>query len=170
MIPLNRMVGLWGVLVLLLLGSATVMAQENSTHTVVAYDSLDQIGAFYDVQPACLAEKNNLSHPGKLRVGDKIVIDYACPPYDGVDVVVNPRSNEASGNAATSGQGGGGGNGYTVQRGDTLDGIAAQFDVQVACLADQNSIERINRVFPGQDLVIPANCPPYDGYDTVTKK
>ncbi len=160
------------VLALLLMGSTAALAQENTTHTVVAYDSLDQIAAFYDVQPACLVEKNNLTRPDKLRVGDRIVIDFACPPYDGVDFVTNPRSGSSSetgtSSAATSGQGGGGGNAYTVQAGDTLDGIAAQFDVHVACLAEQNAVEKPNRIFAGQELSIPGNCPPYEGYDTVT--
>lgn len=240
------------VLVILLLGSAAAAAQENTTYTVVAYDSLDQIGARFDVQPACLAEKNNLAQPGELRVGDRLVIDFSCPRYDGVDFVTNPRDaadggatsgSDSSGQGGGStvsgetyvvqrgdtldgigqarnvsvvaiqsannlggslimpgqeliipndappygqfpaladplnpsqsdlGQGGGAASGqtYVVQLGDTLDGIGAQFDMNVECLAEQNNLDQPNRVYPGQELLVPGNCPRYSGFDIVSE-
>jgi LysM repeat protein len=57
---------------------------------------------------------------------------------------------------------------YTVEQGDTLDGIAAIFDVQVACLASGNNIGRGDLLKPGQVLNISFDCPRYDGVDFVT--
>jgi LysM repeat protein len=45
---------------------------------------------------------------------------------------------------------------YTVQAGDTLSGIAAQFDVSVALLQQVNGIADANHLEVGQTLVIPA--------------
>jgi LysM repeat protein len=45
---------------------------------------------------------------------------------------------------------------YTVQAGDTLGGIAAQFGVTVDALVQANSITDPNLIIPGETLIIPA--------------
>src|SRR5690606_2228653 len=52
---------------------------------------------------------------------------------------------------------------YTVEYGDVLDVIAAGFDKSVACIAEASGLENPNHLRPGDTLVIPASCPPYDG-------
>lgn len=52
---------------------------------------------------------------------------------------------------------------YTVRAGDVLDVIAARFDVALNCLAQANGLENPNQLEIGQELVIPVDCPPYDG-------
>lgn len=52
---------------------------------------------------------------------------------------------------------------YIVRPGDVLDVIAASFDVSANCLAQANDLDNPNRLEIGQELVIPADCPPYDG-------
>lgn len=52
---------------------------------------------------------------------------------------------------------------YTVEYGDVLDLIAAGFNVSVDCIAEASGIEDIHRIRPGDTIVIPADCPPYDG-------
>lgn len=44
---------------------------------------------------------------------------------------------------------------YTVQRGDTLSGIARWFGVSVQALAQANHIWNVNRIYAGQVLCIP---------------
>lgn len=56
---------------------------------------------------------------------------------------------------------------YTVQAYDTLDGIAATFDIQLNCLAQANDLMKPGELKPGQTLVIDQSCPRYDGLDTV---
>lgn len=43
---------------------------------------------------------------------------------------------------------------YTVQRGDTLSGIAAKFGTTYQKIAQDNGISNPNRIFPGQVLRI----------------
>jgi LysM repeat protein len=57
---------------------------------------------------------------------------------------------------------------YTVQRGDSLDKISANFDVQTACLAKANNLADPSKIKPGQLLTIDLTCPRYDGFDIVT--
>jgi LysM repeat protein len=57
---------------------------------------------------------------------------------------------------------------YTVQSGDILDSIAAQFDVQTACLATANNLGDGSKIKPGQLLNIDLSCPRYDGLNFVT--
>jgi len=45
---------------------------------------------------------------------------------------------------------------YTVQAGDTLAGIAAQFGVTVDAIVQANSITDPNLILPGETLIIPA--------------
>ncbi|MBZ0295742.1 MAG: LysM peptidoglycan-binding domain-containing protein [Anaerolineae bacterium] len=52
---------------------------------------------------------------------------------------------------------------YTVEYGDVLDVIAAGFDKSVACIAEASGLANPNTLRPGDELVVPANCPPYDG-------
>lgn len=57
---------------------------------------------------------------------------------------------------------------YSVQGGDILDSIAAQFDVQTACLAEVNNLGDGSKIKPGQILNIDLSCPRYDGLNFVT--
>jgi LysM repeat protein len=54
------------------------------TYTVEYGDTLDSIGAAYNLSPSCLGESNELADPSRIFPGDPIVIDPACPPYDGL--------------------------------------------------------------------------------------
>ena len=46
---------------------------------------------------------------------------------------------------------------YTVRSGDTLSGIASQFETTVANLAHLNDIQNINRIYVGQRLLVRQN-------------
>src|SRR5262245_17871620 len=60
------------------------------------------------------------------------------------------------------------GSAYTVQAGDTLDGIAAFYDVQTDCLAKSNNLAKPSEIKPGDVINIDMSCPTYDGFDFVT--
>ncbi len=61
-----------------------------------------------------------------------------------------------AGGSTSSGSTHNGSNGtYTVQRGDTLSGIAQRFGVSLSALVQANGITDPSRIYPGQRLVIP---------------
>lgn len=134
------------------------------TYIVQRGDVLDSIAARFDVSVSCLAESNQLRNPRRIFPGDSLVIDLSCPLYSGSAPVLNPRSPEE----VRQGGGGGGGRQYQVQRGDTLDGIAARFDVDVACIAEASGITNAGRISIGDVVVIDLSCPRYSGFAIVT--
>lgn len=168
-LSLRLMLGLV-VFTVLLSGAASIFAQSATSHTVVRGDSLDKIGAIYDVQAACLGTANELAPGAILEPGQVLTIDYSCPRYDGVDFVLNPR--EVNANITESlGQGGGGGAadaGYLVERGDTLDTIGQALNVSVVAIQVANELAPGAIIQPGQSLIIPADAPPYGQFPALT--
>jgi hypothetical protein len=61
--------------------------QGDTTYTVQYGDILDLIGAFYDVQVACLIETNGLPSSGTIFAGDQLLVSESCPPYDGASAL-----------------------------------------------------------------------------------
>jgi LysM repeat protein len=126
-------------------------------------DVLDLVAAQFDVSTGCLAQANELEAPYHLSIGQILNIDLGCPRYSGEAPVLNPRED------ADLGQGGGGGTSastYFVQRGDVLDLIAMDYNVQLGCLAAANGLEAPYRLDIGQQIAIDRSCPPYDGGST----
>lgn len=227
--------------VLIALGTA-VLAQDDDwpplvgdiMFTIQFGDTLDQIGAYYDVSVDCIYSVNNMRAGDWLHPGDEIIISSACPHYDGAAFVANSRqldTMDENGNliimirsgdtlstiaqrfgvsldailianelqrdsliragdrliipngappfgivpAISTPEGlapieSGGGSAlpfYIVQYGDNLDLIAAYFNVDLACFASANLITTASMITPGLALVIPPNCPPYDGASAV---
>lgn len=56
---------------------------------------------------------------------------------------------------------------YIVVERDNLDGIGAFFDVRVGCIRETNSLAPGHILYPGDELLISAACPAYDGADVV---
>jgi LysM repeat protein len=149
-------------------GGATVRTPRELTqgniYVVRRGDVLDLIGAAFDVSPTCIARTNDLAQPNRIFPGDELVIDVNnCPPYDGVAFVLPQVPPGQGGGAAVSRPPG---STYIVAAGDVLDLIAAYFNVSTRCVAEGNGLTGVYRIFPGDELVIPANCPPYDGTST----
>lgn len=138
-------------------GRASAQTTGSGDYVVRRGDVLDAIAAAFDVSVRCLAQANGLTNPGMIYVGDELTIDLNCPPYDGVDFVLNPRAE------AQLQQGGGGGAVYMVRVGDTLDKIGARFDLSPKCLGESNGLENPGRIFPGDEIALDPNCPVYDG-------
>lgn len=134
--------------------------QGDTSYTVQQGDILDLIGAFYDVQVACLIEQNGLASSGVIFAGDQLIVSESCPPYDGASDVVNPRSFE--------GQGGGGEYFIYIRPGDTLDVIGQRLNVSVAAVMDANGLNQGSILRSGDTLIIPAGVPPYGFYPALT--
>ncbi len=59
-----------------------------TVYTVRYGDTLDKIGAAYNLAASCLGESNSLENPSRIFPGDEIRIDPGCPPYDGLALVL----------------------------------------------------------------------------------
>jgi LysM repeat protein len=78
-----------GVLLLCLL--LPVAAQDNAAdilpitedviYTVRPSDTLDAVGALFDVSPVCIAANNDISRYDFLQIGQELLISVACPRY-----------------------------------------------------------------------------------------
>lgn len=107
----------------------TVPTPSATQYTVKAGDTLSGIAAKYGTTYQVLAQINGIADPNKINVGQVLTI-----PTKG----------------ATSSTG----NVYTVQRGDTLSGIAAKFGTTYVALAQRNGISNPNLIYVGQQIRI----------------
>lgn len=101
-------------------------------HTIQPGDTLSNIAVFYGISLASLLLSNPGINPYNLIVGSYLCIPVFCP--------VEYRT-------------------YTVQAGDTLNKIAAQFNVSVQEIIKSNPGIDPNNIRVGQRLCIPAFCP-----------
>ncbi len=89
-------------------------------------DTVDEIAAQFGLQPAEIIEANQLADPNLIETGQRLVIPDQYQP----DL-------------------------YTVQPGDTLSGIAAQYGTTVGVLAQANQIINVNLIYPNQVIIVP---------------
>jgi LysM repeat protein len=152
----------WSLLLIALIALLIpAAAQEDSTlpitadvrYTVVAGDTLDAVGAYFDVRIGCIREDNDLRPADLLQPGQELLISVDCPAYDGVNTVTVQRPN-APGRDGADGS-------YAVKPNDTLDQIAQDLNISVEALAVANGITSGRSLLAGQFLMIPAGAPPY---------
>ncbi len=121
--------------------------------TIQFGDTLDQIGAYYDVDVDCIYSANNMRAGDWLHPGDQIIISSACPHYDGAAYVANPRqldTMDENGNLI-----------IMIRSGDTLSTIAQRFGISLDAILIANELDRNSFIRPGDRLVIPNGAPPY---------
>jgi LysM repeat protein len=137
---LMRKAGLIAFLVLAVLGSFAVSyAQDGSrTHVVREGETLTSIAKRYRISVDAIIAANKLTDPNALYVGQRLVI----PLPSGQAGSVQAQALSAPGT-------------YTVQRGDTLIGIASQHGVSVEQLMAANNIKDPSLIQIGQVLKIP---------------
>ncbi len=105
------------------------------TYTVRPGDSLSRIARQHDVSVSDLMRWNSLNN-GLIRPGQKLTIQLAAP--------VKPAAIALDVNGRKT---------HTVQQGETLWGIARQFDISIKSLQTWNGIEDAF-IKPGQVLVV----------------
>lgn len=143
---------------LLLSSSFASIAQDQTTHTVVAGENLYRISLRYGVSISAIASANNIANINLIYVGQVLVIPGASGG-DGGSPTPTPPPTDGGGDDG----GNTGGSVYTVQRGDTLSRIAARFGTTWQALASANNIANPNLIFVGQQLVIPGTSGGDDG-------
>lgn len=113
-------------------------ASESRTHVVGRGESLSTIAARYGLSVRELAAANGITNVNRVNAGTLLRVSDSPPPRPGT-------------------KSGGGGGSYTVQRGDTLSGIAARFGTSSSKLAKRNDISDPNRIVAGMKLDVPGS-------------
>ena len=122
--------------VLKILTNSTVNASETRgagsiIYTVERGNTLSQIAESYNVTVAHIVELNDIQNPNLIFPGEKLRIT------ESDSQTLNPVLQN---------------NFYTVQKGDTLSGIALRYGVTVRYLVNLNGIRNPNLIYPGQIL------------------
>lgn len=99
------------------------------TYTVQRGNTLSQIASAYGVSIEHIVEVNNIINPNLIYPGEKLRIIVS------TNTTLNPVLQN---------------NYYTVQRGDTLAGIARRYGITIRYLVNINGIRNPNLIYPGQ--------------------
>lgn len=99
------------------------------TYTVQRGNTLSQIARAYGVTVSHIVDMNKIQNPSLIYPGEKLRIT------ESNNTTLNPVLQN---------------NYYTVQRGDTLSGIARRYGVTVQYLVKLNGIRNPNLIYPGQ--------------------
>ena len=108
-------------------GSATGGGSAAASHTVRAGDTLASIAARYGTTVSAIASANGIANPNLIVVGRSLQISGAARPS-------TTTPGATSGGPQLAGQR------HTVQRGDTIAGIAARYGIRTADLIAWNGL------------------------------
>lgn len=114
-------------------------AGETTTITIQRGQTLSGIALEYNTTVQILVELNNIANPNLIYAGSTLIVPSGETPID-------TDGNSTSGQTI-----------YVVQRGDTLNKIAAEFGTTARAIAVENNIRNINLIYIGQRLIIPTN-------------
>lgn len=163
------------LIIVILFAAAIVIAQDSNeqitlpitddmTYRVRPADTLDTIGAIFDVSPSCIADMNDISNVRSIVPGQELLISVSCPLYgdDARDKVfmeawvvreVVTYVDDCAG--------------YRVHLNDSIDMIAFNHNISTASLAIENGIEPPYVLDINQCLIIPEDAPPWGQYPAI---
>ena len=110
-------------------------------------ENLDTICNTLHLDKKMVMELNNITNEDELRSGRQIKVPVSDPSYY---------------------------NTYTIERGDTLYGIARKYNINPELLASMNGLNMDDYIYPNQEILIPKNNYSYyitkegDTLDTVS--
>ncbi|HOZ72449.1 MAG TPA: LysM peptidoglycan-binding domain-containing protein [Spirochaetales bacterium] len=111
-------------------------------HTVASGDTVSALAKHYEVSVAMIAKMNPGLDPGRIRIGQRLVI----PAFkDKRPYVAAPKADDG---AAFDGA-------YVVMKGDTLWAISLKYDVQPEILAARNGMSLDAVLREGTSLIVP---------------
>ncbi len=132
-------------------------AQGGGTHTVQAGENLYRIALRYNLSVGALAAANGIADPARIYAGQVLIIPDPSGVYYPPAEPVSPAPAEPAWSAPTTPAGG---VYHTVQRGENLASIARAYGLNWTDLVAANGIVNANRIFAGQQLLIPGATAP----------
>ena len=112
-------------------------------------DTLDSIADRFNTTEAIILDLNNIAYPDMLRAGKEIIVPINKSTYFEY---------------------------YTIKKGDTLYGIAREYNINPDLLAILNGLNSNDYIYPNQEILIPKSSYSYyvtadgDTISTVSKK
>jgi LysM repeat protein len=114
-------------------------------HTVQRGESLWGIATHYGSSVTAIVEANAIADPSRIFSGQRLVIPSAAAAPSSEPAPADPATTvEATPDVV-----------HTVQRGESLWGIATHYGSSVTAIVEANAIADPSRIFGGQRLVIP---------------
>ena len=128
---------------LILLVSAFMVAPvaADTTYIVQPGDTLSKIAAEFGTTVAEIVAANNIENPNVIRSGQELII-----PEGKATTATTTTTTTTTTTGGTT---------HTVQTGDSLSKIAAQYGVTVISLVEANNIANVNLITVGQVLQVP---------------
>uniref|UniRef100_I2Q488 LysM repeat-containing protein n=1 Tax=Desulfovibrio sp. U5L TaxID=596152 RepID=I2Q488_9BACT len=126
-------------------------------HRVNKGESIGSIAKKYGVAPKELLAANKMKHEGRLTLGSWLVIPGGASGSAGTAVAAAPAPQPLAGGKASSGPAVAEAS-HTVQRGETVSGIAARYGVDTEELLAANKMRSGKDLLAGQRLAIPGKA------------
>ncbi|HTE61547.1 MAG TPA: LysM peptidoglycan-binding domain-containing protein [Solirubrobacteraceae bacterium] len=127
--------------------AAAALAAAPATHTVKSGDTVSAIAARYGVSTASVLSLNGLGWKSLIFPGQVLKISGAAAAAP----VVTSRPAQ-----------------YTIQRGDTISGIAQRYGLTTQGLLDLNRLSRTSIIYPGQTIALSGSSIAIDPVSSVT--
>ena len=121
--------------------ASTAQAQEHE-HTVRKGETVSHIAVRTGVSVAAIARANDLSDPGRIVAGQRLVI----PSSSDSPGTSEPRKNKSTAPTAAT---------HSVASGDTVSHLAARYGTSVAKIIKANGLDSHAFIVVGQKLTIP---------------
>lgn len=146
-VSIARILGALGLGFILSWGMPTQAQEQSASHVIQPGETLFRIALNYGLTTDQLAVANNIVDATRIYAGQTLVIPGAAG-------VISPVSS-APAPAVVSAP-----SYHTVQRGETLRGIALRYGTTEATLIQLNNIANPNRILAGQQLIVGNNSAP----------
>lgn len=114
----------------------------NGYYTVQSGDTLSGIALKFSTTSSKLAQLNSISNPNLIYVGQRLLVNQSSNSNSSSSGQSSSTTTNTEASAAS----------YTVKSGDTLSGIASQYNTTVNQIASLNQLSNPNLIYVGQVL------------------